>query len=147
MHKQKLTLEIHAGHATVSDEHGVTILQDIELGWTDRETGPYVDPAEGAEFMQELVRRWNAYAEDISRGIQPGPSALRAADALPEKWTATLGSGQHIKVPGIVKPIDAGSVTRASRIIASVNALAGFTVEEIESAAAVWVTHQEVSRG
>jgi hypothetical protein len=58
-----LRLEVKGGHATVFDQDGQVIpeLCDIELGWTDTSTGPYVDPAKRAEFLAELVKRWNGY--------------------------------------------------------------------------------------
>lgn len=67
----KLRLEIENGYANVYDEHGITSLNDILLGWTDTTTGAYASPAEEAAFLEELVRRWNAHTEDTSSGPQP----------------------------------------------------------------------------
>ena len=57
-------VEIKGNTATVLDEHGSFVgpLVDLELGWTDTQTGNYVDPDAEAAILHQIVREHNAHA-------------------------------------------------------------------------------------
>lgn len=56
------------GFASVEDAEGEPIvgLGDIELGWTDPDTGPYVDPEEDLEQLCYIVGLMNYAAENTT---------------------------------------------------------------------------------
>lgn len=53
-------IELHSGCIDIYDESGL-LIGDLELGWTDTSTGPYIDP------KHELVR-WERFVNDANKG-------------------------------------------------------------------------------
>ena len=51
------SIEVKNAYATVYDskDNPIPFLADIELGWTDTETGPYVDPEGEFALLQFIV--------------------------------------------------------------------------------------------
>lgn len=59
-------VEIKNGYGTIVDENGSFVgpLVDLELGWTDTNTGNYVDPDAEAAILHQIVREHNQAIED-----------------------------------------------------------------------------------
>lgn len=72
-----VTRDSKGGYATVTDAagQGVIGLVDVELGWTDTATGPYVDPDQCYAELEAIVRVVNGTPALIA-------AAKGAADAL-----------------------------------------------------------------
>ena len=69
-------LEVVNSYGTILDAvDSPTLIQDIELGWTDTSTGAYVDPEEDAQFLQRIVDSLNSSPSLASQEQYPDTKA------------------------------------------------------------------------
>ena len=59
-------IERKGDYATVFDSAGkvVPLLTELDLGWTDTETGNYIDPQGDYDILERIVKAVNSYASN-----------------------------------------------------------------------------------